>query len=262
MIAAAVLPGSRNARYPRTMFTVVTVCRNSEHVIRKTIESVLMQTYPNIEYIIVDGKSSDSTVDAAKSYQDSFGKKGCRYKIVSEPDQGIYDAMNKGIQLASGQVVGFINAGDWYEKNAVSIAAEEYENTFYDYFFGNIHLVRADGRVITKYAKADLFPSSRHWNHPSSFVKKSVYDELGGFRCQGIHDDFEFYLRVRRAKKKIVTVNKVLANFSAGGISNQKNLRMCRQRVMDRFRSYRVNGYSPLSLFECIGMEAAKYMLG
>lgn len=153
-------------------FTVVTVCRNSETVIRNTIESVLMQTYPNIEYIIVDGKSLDKTAVIAESYKSCFMQKGYLYRVISEPDHGIYDAMNKGIGAASGQVIGFINAGDWYEKNAVSIASRAFENTFYDYFFGDIHIVRADGRVMTKHAKADCFPSSRHWNHPSGFVKK------------------------------------------------------------------------------------------
>lgn len=242
--------------------TVITVCYNSKDIIRKTIESVLRQTYSRIEYIIVDGGSKDGTVETAQSYRKQFQKKGYAYRIISEPDRGIYDAMNKGIREASGELIGFINAGDWYEKDAAAAAAKEYARMPYDYFYADIRLVRTDGRVIVKHARPDRFPVSRHWNHPTSFCRKQLYEQLGGFKCEGIHDDFEFFLRVRRNGGKIRIKNQVLANFRMGGISSRKDAGMCRKRIRDRYRGYRENGYSPLYLMECIAAEAVKYVMG
>lgn len=243
-------------------FTIVTVCRNSGKVISKTIESVLAQIYQNMEYIIIDGASTDRTVQLAERYRSRFEEKGCPFTILSEPDKGIYDAMNKGIRLAEGEIIGFINAGDWYEKDAVKIAAETFEKTHYDYFYADINLIRPDGSILIKHSKMDRFPTSRHWNHPTSFVRKHVYNELGEFKCIGIHDDFELFLRTRRAGKKIAIVNRVLANFTMGGTSNEKDAGLFWKRITDRYRGYRENGYSPFYLLECVGMEAVKYLMG
>lgn len=241
-------------------FTIITVCRNSEAVIEKTIQSVLLQKYSNIEYLVVDGASVDDTVIVAEKYREAFMEKGWKFRVCTETDYGIYDAMNKGIQYASGEVLGFINAGDWYEKDAISVAAEVYAKKNFDYFYADVNLVRPNGAVIVKHARMNRFPTSRHWNHPSSFVKKGLYDELGGFQCKGIHDDFEFFLRVRKADKKIVIWNQVLANFSLGGISNKKSIVMCKKRIEDRFQGYVKNGYSRFYLLECIGIEVIKWM--
>lgn len=241
-------------------FTIITVCKNSELVIKKTIKSVLMQRYSNIEYLIVDGASEDDTIAIVEKYEKAFKKKGWKFQIYTEVDHGIYDAMNKGIRYATGEVIGFINAGDWYEKDAIATVAKVYEKTGFDYFYADVNLVRINGNIIKKCAQIDRYPTSRHWNHPSSFAKKSLYDELGVFQCKGVHDDFEFYLRVRKADKKIEILNCVLANFSSGGISNIKSLRMCKKRIMDRFQGYLDNGYSPLYILECVGIEVIKWM--
>ena len=107
------------------LVSIVTVCYNSEKTIRKTIESVLAQTYGQVEYIIVDGASTDNTVAVAREYEEQFRQKGYTYRIVSEKDRGIYDAMNKGLALASGELIGIINSDDWYEPDAVKTAAEK-----------------------------------------------------------------------------------------------------------------------------------------
>lgn len=242
-------------------FSLITVCFNSAAVIRKTIESVLAQNYPDIEYWIIDGASKDGTVAAAEEYAERFREKGFSFRIISEPDNGIYDAMNKGIRNSTGDIVGIINSGDWYEPDAVSTAAETYAKEPYDLFYADINLVKANGTVIVKHSRYDRFPTSRHWNHPTTFVTKKTYEELGGFRCEGIHDDFEFLLRARRAEKKISIVNQTLANFVTGGTSNDKSLKKCIRRCRDRYRGYRINGYSRLAMIECIGIEAAKLLL-
>ena len=241
--------------------SVITICFNSEAVIEKTIKSVLSQTYPKVEYVIIDGASKDGTVALARSYEAAFAEKGYSFRVISEPDKGIYDAMNKGIRNTGGEIVGIINSGDWYEPEAVETAAEAFEKEGCTLFFADINLVKENGSVIVKHSKYDSFPTSRHWNHPTMFTARSLYDRLGLYSCEGIHDDFEFYLRVRRAGEKIYISDKILANFATGGASNAKSFKKCYRRCMDRYKAYRKNGYPPLSMLECVGIEAAKFIL-
>lgn len=243
-------------------FSIITICYNSEAVIRKTIESVLNQDYKGeVEYLIIDGDSKDSTIAIVEGYRKEFKAKGYDYIILSEPDRGIYDAMNKGIRKSTGDIIGIINSGDWYESVALSTVAETYMSTPFDMFYADINLVKSDGTVIVKHSKPDKIVTSRHWNHPTSFITKATYDELGLYRCEGIHDDFEFLLRVKKAGKKIEIRNVVLANFMTGGMSNSKSLKKSMIRIKDRYTGYKVNGYSPLYLIECVSIELAKAIM-
>ena len=241
--------------------SIITICFNSEAVIRKTIESVLNQTYTDIEYIIIDGASKDKTVEIAESYRQSLEEKGITFNVYSEPDKGIYDAMNKGINRATGELVGLINSGDWYEPDMIETAVNTYKENEYDIFYGDINLVKANGQIIVKKSKFDKFPTSRHWNHPTMIVRKSYYDEIGTYKNEGIHDDFEFFLRARKKNAKITIVNKTLANFATGGASNQKSFAKCKKRCRDRYKAYKDNGYGLWTWFECVGIEIAKFIL-
>ncbi len=241
--------------------SVITISFNSEAVIKKTIESVLNQTYTDIEYIIIDGASKDKTVEIAEAYKDAFAEKGIDYKIFSEPDKGIYDAMNKGIAKATGELVGLINSGDWYEPNMIETAVKTYGEGQYDIFYADINLIKANGQIIVKKSKYDKLPTSRHWNHPTMVVRKAYYDEIGTYKCVGIHDDFEFFLRARKKNARITIKNVTLANFMTGGASNQKTFAKCKKRCKDRYRAYRDNGYGIWSWFECVGIEIAKFIL-
>lgn len=243
------------------LVSIVTVCYNSEKTIQRTIESVLAQTYPKIEYLIIDGASKDNTLAIARSYEEQFRQKGYTYRIISEPDKGIYDAMNKGIRNASGELVGIINSDDWYEPNAVQVAAETCKETGCDMFYADINLIKDNGTVIVKRSRMDNILSSRHWNHPTSFITKKCYDEVGLYRCEDIYDDFDLMMRIRRAGKKIEIRNIVLANFRTGGVSNQKSLKKCISRCKTRYRCYRNNGFSRLYIIECVAMEFAKLIL-
>ncbi|MBR4413268.1 MAG: glycosyltransferase, partial [Lachnospiraceae bacterium] len=187
--------------------SIITICFNSEAVIKKTIESVLGQTYTDIEYLIIDGASKDKTVEIAESYRNSFEEKGIDYKIFSEPDKGIYDAMNKGIAKATGELVGLINSGDFYEPQMVETAVKSFEEKPYDIFYADINLIKDNGQIIVKKSKYDKLPTSRHWNHPTMVVRKAYYDEIGTYKCVGIHDDFEFFLRARKKNARITIKN-------------------------------------------------------
>lgn len=244
------------------MVSVVTICYNSSEYIARTIESVLAQTDKNMEYLIIDGASKDNTVEIAESYRSKMEEAGIVYRIYSEPDKGIYDAMNKGIQKAAGDIIGLLNSGDIYEDIAVETARETFERTGCELMFGNIRMIKTDGSSFIKRARQRRFQTSRDWNHPTTFVKASVYKE-NPFRMLGIHDDYGFYLQMRQQNRKIVTVDKVLAGFYMGGASNNKSFKAAKKRIMDRYKyCYRINGYSRLYMLECVAIEAAKMILG
>ena len=243
------------------LVSVITICYNSEKTVRRAIESVLNQTYPEIEYIVVDGDSSDNTVAIAKEYEARFIEKGYKFRVISEKDNGLYDAMNKGIRMATGELIGLVNSDDWYEPIAVETAVKTHMETGCDMFYADCNLVKDNGSVIVKHSRLDKFPSSRNWNHPTTFITKKAYDEQGLYRCQTLYDDFDLVLRMRKAGKKIAIRNVVLSNFKTGGVSNQKSLKACFKRIKARYGCYRNNGYSPLYIFECVAMEFAKLIL-
>ena len=253
--------------------SIITVCYNSEATIRKTIESVLAQTCPPMEYIIVDGSSSDGTLAVVQGFAEQFADANIDLRIVSEPDNGIYDAMNKGIRMARGQLVGIINSDDWYEPIALETAVKAMAEEPYDLFYADINLIRANGSILVKRSRLDRFPSSRHWNHPTTFITKQTYETdasglyiaetfpEGEILLKTVYDDFDLILRLRKAGKRIAIRNVVLANFRTGGASNEKSLKKCVNRLKARYGYYRRNGYSRLYIFECVAMEIAKFIL-
>lgn len=242
--------------------SIITIAYNSEDVISETMESVLRQSYSRIEYLIIDGKSKDHTVEIAESYRARMEERGIRLRILSEPDKGIYDAMNKGIRMAEGDIIGLLNSGDWYEPDAVEKVVRAFQESDCDLLFGNIRMHKLDGSSFVKKARQRAFQTSRDWNHPTMFVKASVY-KVHPFRMKGIHDDYGCYLELRKAGCCIITLNEVLANFRMGGASNHKSLKEARARIRDRYLwCYRVNGYSRWYLVECIFIEVVKMILG
>lgn len=242
--------------------SIITISYNSEECIGQTIESVLGQTYAHIEYLIIDGASKDGTVKKAESYRADLEKRGIEYRVISEPDKGIYDAMNKGIFLATGDAIGILNSGDWYEPEAVETAVKTFGDTACELLYGNIRMYKTDGTDFVKKARQRRFQTSRDWNHPTMFVKSSLYKEYP-FRKLGIHDDYGFYLQMKKQNRKVVIVDKVLANFKMGGASNHKSLKAAIKRINERYKyCYRINGYSRWYLIECVAIEAAKMVLG
>ena len=196
-----------------------------------------------------------------QGFAEQFADANIDLRIVSEPDNGIYDAMNKGIRMARGQLVGIINSDDWYEPIALETAVKAMAEEPYDLFYADINLIRSNGSILVKRSRLDRFPSSRHWNHPTTFITKQTYDEQGLYRNETVYDDFDLILRLRKAGKRIAIRNVVLANFRTGGASNEKSLKKCVNRLKARYGYYRRNGYSRLYIFECVAMEIAKFIL-
>ncbi len=252
-----------NPENHKPLISIVTVSFNSEKTIGRTIESVLNQTYTNIEYRIVDGLSSDNTISICRGYEEAFRKKGIKYSIISEKDNGIYDAMNKGITLADGEIIGMINADDWYEPVAAQTVAETYAENPFDCFYADLNLVHDDGKITVKHSKEDKRPSTRHWNHPTTFITKRTYNEEGLYACRCIYDDWDMMLRLRKANKRVTVKNVVLANFTLNGISHKKSLKEVFRRAKIKYSCYKRNGYGfTYYLAECLFIETAKFILG
>ena len=240
--------------------SIITVCFNSEKTILRTMESVLYQTRPPYEYIIVDGLSTDGTVAKAESMRGAFEEKNIALRIISEKDEGIYDAMNKGIEKAQGDIIGIINSDDFYESEAVEVMEETFKDTGCDLAFADIRMIMTNGRSFIKRARVRKYLTSRDWNHPTQFVSRKVYEKYR-YKCRDISDDMELYFRVRKAGYRIVAVNKVLADFTMGGVSNRIPLKEVIPRIKRRYRIYRENGYSRFYIFECVAFEVIKFIL-
>ena len=239
--------------------SIITVCHNSEETIRDTINSVLNQTYPKLEYIIIDGSSTDSTVSILKEYEKVFQEKQIIYSYRSEPDKGIYDAMNKGIQMASGELIGIINSDDWYEPEAVETAVACYCKENYDLFYADLRIVGGK-RTFIKKAKNSKWVTSRYWNHPTTFIPAKVYRRYQ-YKTENIHDDWDLILRIRKDGARVCVKNITLANFRREGISHEKGFGRALKRAGIKYKIYRDNGYSRLYFVECFGIELMKIVL-
>ena len=201
-------------------FSIITVCYNAEQTITKTIESVLNQTYQNFEYIIIDGKSTDSTIKIIDSYYTKFGGK---LKVVSESDHGIYDAMNKGIQMAQGDIIGIINSDDWYEENALFNIVKNRVDNKYAIYYGIMRTIDSkNGKEIRCEINNPDYISERMINHPTVFVSKQVYIKYGVFNCKYKSSaDYDLIIRFHRHKDiKFIPIYEIQANFRTGGMSS------------------------------------------
>lgn len=244
-----------------TLVTILTVAFNSENTIARTIESVLNQTYENIEYIIVDGASKDKTGDIAESYVPLFEKKeGKSLKIISESDKGMYDALNKGANFAHGELVGQINSDDWYELDAVETMVSLYEKEHYDVAWGSIRIKKASGDMI-KHAKIGKLWTTSGWCHPGMFSRREILLKFP-YALESMYDDFDYITAVHQAGKKVLTIDRVVSNFSFGGMSTQKTLKEVKRRINTTYSIYRKYGMSRFYWFHRLVLELAKYILG
>lgn len=211
--------------------SIVTVCYNAEQSIEGTIKSILAQTKPIYEYIIVDGGSSDNTMEIVKRYKDKFEKINVRYFFKSEPDKGISDAFNKGIRIATGDLIGLINADDELMPKTNEILSENYQNE--GIIYGNCIWVDSE-RQMEFVSKPKGTPNQLLYRmtliHPSTFVSKSAYQECGVFDISYKYCmDKELLYRMFRAGKQFKYVDEVFTKFKAGGISDKHTLAVYRE---------------------------------
>lgn len=244
----------------KSLISAITVTYNSAKTVSKTIESVLNQTYPALEYTIVDGLSSDNTVEIAESYRKAFEDKGIKYTVISEKDNNMYEAINKGIDRSTGVIIGNVNSDDFYEPDCFEKVAKTYEKTKFGMLYGNLRIIKPTGNVIKK-AKIKKFLSTRYWNHPTTFITKEVYDKYR-YKCESLYDDCDLMIRIRKSEFKTVIIDEILSNFVFGGMSTRKSLKETIHRIQMRCKVYKDNDCGILYYIDSIIIEFGKYILG
>ena len=229
------------------MISIITATFNSAKTLKDTIQSVLRQTNKDFEYLIIDGGSTDETIDIVKSYESEFSG---RLKWVSEKDQGIYDAMNKGIKMASGDVVGILNSDDYFTSDDIlQTVADAFKCQEIDAIYGDIHFIR-DGnpqKCIRYYSSRMFRPFWLRFGfmpaHPSFYCKREIFDKAGLYSLDyKIGADYEMMVRLfKRHKIKSLYVNKDFVTMRTGGASNN-NVRSRLTLIEEDVKACRVNG--------------------
>ena len=204
--------------------SIITPTYNSGKTIDTTINALLRQNFSDFEYIIIDAVSKDDTLERVKSYIPLFEEKGVEVRIISEPDKGVYDAMNKGIALAEGELVGITNSDDWYEDNALSVIWKKFTDGKVDrqncMIYG-IERVWKDGKIYNLQRRGANFIKEGVMPHSTFFVSKIVYDRYGAFDLSvKILADYDFISRCVSQGVKLEEVDVVISNFCLGGISS------------------------------------------
>lgn len=227
--------------------SVITASFNSAATIKDTMDSLLRQTFTDWEYIVVDGGSTDGTVELLKQYE---SRMGARMSWTSEPDSGIYDAMNKGIVKASGDVVGILNSDDYFTSDDVlSHVADAFSDAALDVVYGDIHFIHdGEPNKIVRYYSSRLFrPFWLRFGfmpaHPSFYVRRHIYEEAGLYDTSyKIGSDFEMMVRLFR--KYRITYRYIPMDFvtmRTGGVST-RNLKSRRTLLREDVRACRKNG--------------------
>ena len=227
--------------------SIITICYNSQSSIVNTIESIKNQTINNLEYIIIDGGSSDRTIDIIKNYEivDSF---------ISEKDNGIYDAFNKGIKNATGDIIGFLNSDDiFHNENSLKTILDSFDDDT-DCVFGD--LVYTNDKNQTKRIwrgspyKKGAFKKGWMPAHPTFYCKKSVYEKYGFYKDEyKIAGDFELMLRfLEKYNIKSKYISKTIVNMKLGGVSN-KNILTVFKILQEEFNAFKQNNISLNKIF-------------
>ena len=222
--------------------SVITVCYNSEKDIEKTIGSVLSQSYPNIEYIIIDGKSTDHTLDIIDKYRTRIAK------IISEKDAGIYDAMNKGVKSSTGEILYFLNSDDsFYDNNVIQNVADKFnQDKQIDIVRGKVQFanIPEDDQVIFNdhqfaelKTRKDLF-TKLYFCHQAIFAKRKLFDAIGLFNTKyKLVADLDWFLRCCRAQVRMEYLDRFIALYNVQGLGYQKQREAIKERIFMIFKN-------------------------
>ncbi|SEO24254.1 Glycosyl transferase family 2 [Mucilaginibacter gossypiicola] len=201
--------------------SVVTIIYNTKDTIKRCIESVISQDYNNIEYIIIDGGSTDGSLQIINQYKSHI------QVLVSEPDQGIYDAMNKGIRLATGEIVGTLNADDFFaDQGVISEVAQAFSDNVADIIYGNLDYINSANKIIRKWKSHKCGKNSFNRGfmppHPTFYCKRYLFEKHGFYSLDyGSAADYELMARfMHKWQISSLHLNKVMVNMQVGGVSN------------------------------------------
>lgn len=235
--------------------SIITSCYNREATIRSAIESVLAQDYPDIEYIVVDGASKDGSLTVINEYQDRIAK------VVSEPDRGMYEAINKGIRMATGDVIGLVHSDDMlYNEHVISEIVDTFKRTGADFVYGNGVFVNAEN--TQKPVRIWKSGAYRRWKvrcgwlplHPTCYIRRDAIMREGLYdESYRIAADSDFLVRyLYRAKLKVAYLNRRVIRMRMGGMSTDSEKR----RLMwdEDIRLYTAHGFRPAILTKLMKM--------
>lgn len=236
--------------------SVITVTYNSAGTLKDTIDSVLGQTYRNIEYIIVDGGSMDGTMDVVRAYEPEFEG---RLIWISEKDHGIYDAMNKGISMATGDVVGILNSDDYFTSiHVVEHLVATFQKTNIDAVYGDVHFINNEsGKCIRYYSSYMFRPSFLRFGfmpaHPSFYCRKEIFNQAGLYKTDyKIGADYEMMVRLfvkQRIHTKYIPLDFV--TMRTGGVST-RNIKSKLILIKEDVRACKENGVYTNIVFICM----------
>lgn len=215
-------------------FSIITITYNAEKYIEKTIESIISQTDTDFEYILVDGNSKDSTMRLVKKYESNFSK------IISEPDKGLYDAMNKGLKVATGKYVWFVNAGDLIAQNDTIEKLKQYLKSDSDVIYGETNFIDESGRIlgIRSQLTPHHLPQNLDWKqmkygmlvcHQSFIARREICPE---YDISNLSADLDWEISVLKNAKQVVFYPEIISYYLIGGISNQQ----LKKSLKDRFK--------------------------
>lgn len=224
--------------------SVITVCYNSSATIERTIQSVIRQNYSDLEYIIIDGGSTDGTLDVIAKYQPYISL------CISEPDNGIYDAMNKGLERTTGDVVAFLNSDDWYERDVFEKVKNYFNGSNADMVSGNIYLHSSDGQnhkyVLDRENKENIF-FQVIYPQPALFVRKKFFEKTGGFDTSyRIAADAAWLINACIAGAEVLCVDDYFTYFRDGGISCQRKYEGYREQYKAALMCVKTKGQEHL----------------
>lgn len=204
--------------------SVVTVCYNASRTIRKTIESILCQNYANYEYVVVDGDSTDDTLTTVTSYLEQFEEKNVSVTIVSEKDHGIYDAMNKAIDIVSGDWIIFMNADDSFYNENVLNDVFNYDLTSYDVVYGDCVRLDGQGAYPMKANIPETLPKQMPFMHQAVFTRSELCKQYKFDLKYKLCADFDFFFKIYARGDLFKQVNVTVCNYSISGISGRSLL--------------------------------------
>ena len=205
-------------KYKKKQITIITVVKNSVATIEKCIQSVLHQNYDNIEYILVDGNSSDGTEKIINKYKDKISR------IITEDDKGIWDAMNKGVKIAQGEIIGFLNADDFYHSDALKIVNDYFNSKDIDFLFGSVKKYK----IMHGYRPWKIKWSFGFYSSHSVgfFIKLKEHKKVGYYNIKFLSADLDFFYNMIvnfKLKGAATKKNEILGEFGKGGFSSKIN---------------------------------------
>ena len=239
--------------------SIITACLNNARTIEATMQSVFAQDYPGIEYIVIDGASADSTKDVIAKYKDKLGL------FISEKDEGIYDAMNKGLAKATGDIIGFLHADDFYPSpGIISKIVKAFEGSACDCVYGNLQYVdrQKPKKIIRNWNSQPyydgIFLKGFMPPHPTFFIKRMHYQQYGNYNTAfSLAADYELMLRMlHKHKLSAQYIPDILVQMRTGGASNKSIRNRIKANIEDR-KAWKINGLHP-SMFTLIRKPLGK----